>query len=531
MKTLETAPATLPEHSLGDHVAAWMEHWLMSPADPNKPLRLTREQIRFLIHWYAITDEGRWVWRRGMLRRPKGWGKDPLSACIGLAELLGPTRFSHWEDGYAVGKPAHEALVQVGAVSEAQTRTTTSVLDTVISERLREKHDLTVRAMSTKGTVNGRPVTMNPITSSARSAEGARVTAFISNEVQHWLRQNGGWDMSKVIRRNLTKSPDGSARELSITNAHEPGESSVAEMDDDGWRKMRKAGGFCDILLDTREPILPTSFALTDIDLLREALTIAYGDSYWLDLDRIIAEIQDPRTTESEAHRFYLNRLVAGTSKWMNPSDLDRAWRDWAVPAAGSPIAVGFDGSRTRDATAIVCTDMISGFQWVAGVWESDHSGEWEVPEAEVNGVMDRIFDTWRVSRLYCDPAYWEEALANWAKKWPDQVAAWWIAGSTLLRTARSVTAFKEAMIREEIPWGGIAHPAYRRHMLHAVARPYQADVDEGRLHSIGKTSKTSTSNIDIAVAAVMSWQAKLDAIAAGWKPPVQFKVRRRPNA
>jgi len=526
----ETLPASLPERSLGEHVVAWMERWLRSPADIRDPLRLTDEQVRFVMHWFAVDERGRWVWRRGTLRRPKGWGKDPLATCLALAELVGPVRFDRFESGMVLGRHAQFANVQIGGTAEAQTRTTTSLLAPLVSDELRERHSLDIRDKRVKGvSIDGLPVELRPVTTSARSAEGARITAFISNETQHWLSTNGGHAMSDVIRRNLAKSPDGSARELSITNAHDPGEESVAALDDEAWRAQQMAGGGGDLLLDTREPLIDSGFDVDDDGELRAALGIAYGDSWWIDIERLMAECRDPRTSDAQRQRFYLNRLVAGDRSWLDPSIVDAAWRDWPLPEPGTGVSVGFDGSRTIDATAIVCTSMDSGFQWVAGVWERDYSADWSVPADEVNETVERIFDTWRVSNMYADPAWWEDDVWRWQGRWPESVTAVWMRGSARLRTARMTTAYRGALARQEAVWGGAAAGrVFRRHLLSAVERPLQAHIDDGRLHTIAKKSASATASIDIAVAAVLSWQARGDAVASGWRLPVRFSARRR---
>ena len=533
MDSLETLPAGLPEHSLGDHVVAWMEAWLRSPADPLEPLRLTGEQIRFLLWWYAVDEDGRFLFRRGVLRRPKGWGKDPLCAFICMAELMGPVRFDRWEDGMPVGRPAVQAYVQVAAVSEAQTRNTTTMLAPVASDALIEAYRVDISDKRTKAVVGGLPVELRPITKSPRSAEGPRPTCYISGETQHWIRSNGGHAMSRVIRRNLAKRPGGSARELAITNTHEPGEESVAEKDDAAWRKQQESGGG-DILMDHREPALPEDFDFSDDDQLRAALEAAYGEAWWIDLDRLIAEIRDPDTTEAEAKRFYLNLLVAGAGAWMDPSAIDAARRHGPVPAAGAPIAVGFDGSRTLDSTALVCTSMEGCLQWVAGVWERPPGAVgWEVPAAEVEEVVDRVFGTWTVARMYADPAWWQEEVWQWCGRWPDQVAAWWITGSTRGRTARAVTAYRGALMRQECTWGGAAGDVFRRHVLNAVRRPLQGEPEdddgpEGGYHTIAKQSRRSSRVIDAAMAGMLSWRARGDAIAAGWEPPVRPRALPR---
>ena len=178
------------------------------------------------------------------------------------------------------------------------------------------------------------------------------------------------------------------------------------------------------------------------------------------------------------------------------------------------------------DATGIVCTSMGTGHQWVAGLWERDwRLDEWEVPSEEVHETLGRIFSTWIVARMYADPAWWEDDVAVWEGRWP-QVASWHMGGSRAVATARAVTAYRGAVARAECTWGGPNGDALRRHALNAVEVPLQSHhSDGGRLHSVSKKTRRSRDCIDLAVAGVLSWQARLDALAAGWTPPRRLRT------
>ncbi|WP_328676703.1 hypothetical protein OG905_23275 [Streptomyces sp. NBC_00322] len=49
-------------------------------------------------------------------------------AVVSLVEFVGPSRFSHWEDGQPVGVPHPQAWVQIAAVSRDQTRNTMTLM-------------------------------------------------------------------------------------------------------------------------------------------------------------------------------------------------------------------------------------------------------------------------------------------------------------------------------------------------------------------------------------------------------------------
>ena len=530
------AATTLPDHepkrTIGWDVIRWCESLMQSPMGDGTPLRFTIEQGRFIAWWFAVDADGRWLYRRGVLRRAKGWGKDPLGAILALVEMVGPCRVAGWDSaGEPVGGPVSQPYVGVAAVSEDQTRNTTSMLDVVASTDLVARHRLKlgVSGLSRGRTTGGARAELRPMTTSWRASEGKRLTAVILGESQHLRAANGGHEMAAVLNRNLAKAPDGSARMLTITNAHEPGEDSVAERDEEAWQAQQAAGGG-DILLDTRYAVVDDRFNVRDEAQMIPALAAAYGDSVWVDLGRFAADAADPATPPAHIMRFNLNRITAGAAKWMDPQAWDAASSLGPICDAGDAISVGFDGSRTRDATGIVCTSMQTGLQWAAAVWERDWrlhpDGDdgWEVPEGEVVEAVERIFATWPVARMYADPAWWQETVARWCGRW-EQAAAWQMGGGRVVATARAVTAYRGAVSRCEARWGGPNGDVFRRHVLNAVERPLQAHQQgEENLHTVAKASRRSRGCIDLAVAAVLSWQARLDALAAGWKPEVKFR-------
>src|SRR5690606_4659609 len=120
----------LPDKTLGWQVIGWCARYLRN--DEGEPWSFTDEQMRFILHWFAVDERGRFIHQTGVLQRMKGWGKDPLLACLSLVELCGPSRFSHWdENGQPVGKRHPRPWVQVAAVSQSQTKNTMRMLPTL----------------------------------------------------------------------------------------------------------------------------------------------------------------------------------------------------------------------------------------------------------------------------------------------------------------------------------------------------------------------------------------------------------------
>ena len=252
MKALATLPDGLPDLTIGWDMIAWCQKWLQQPDGPNagSEWRFTDEQLRFLAWWYAVDDDGWFVYRRGTLRRAKGWGKDPLAGVIGIAELLGPCRFDEFVDGEPTGRRHPAPWIQIGATSLEQTRTTTTILPALLPQATRKTYRMEVMKELVYANIGDARGRLEAVSNSFRSAEGSRTTLFVMNETQHWLKSNHGHDMAAVVRRNLAKSRDGSARALGLTNAYDPGEDSQAERDHKSWVEQQRPsmwarGTFC----------------------------------------------------------------------------------------------------------------------------------------------------------------------------------------------------------------------------------------------------------------------------------------------
>ncbi|WP_197701703.1 hypothetical protein [Micromonospora echinospora] len=82
LTTIEAFPLDGSIKTLGWGVVDWVEAWLLQPDgdEAGEPYRLTREQLNFVLWFYAVDDRGRFIYRRAVLRRAKGWGKARSSA-------------------------------------------------------------------------------------------------------------------------------------------------------------------------------------------------------------------------------------------------------------------------------------------------------------------------------------------------------------------------------------------------------------------------------------------------------------------
>lgn len=416
--------------SLGWELLDWWSDLLPSPRDADQPLVFTDEQARLLVEWYRIDPRtGRYLFRRGMSRRSKGWGKSPVEAAKALAELAGPVRFGGWD---AVGRPVGRpwgtagdpaAWVQIGAVSEDQTENTHSVVyefltanDGAAAEALNIDAGLT-RSYLRDGKRKGK---LEPVTAAAGSREGQPITYAVLDETHLWTPRNGGVRLARTLRRNVAKM-DG--RSYETTNSFEPGEMSVAEASHKA-AEQGAAGVFCDAV--EADPI--------DIDeatdeQLEVALRKPYGDSWWVDLRRLVADIRDPDTPREDAERFFFNWNRKGGGKAVDPKRWAELVDAEVVVADKTRIGLGFDGSISQDATALVaCTAEGHLFVPTVGgeptIWMRPVNApkDWRMPRTAIGDAVAAVFDRFDVGRMLCDPPKWQTEIERWAERWGDEV-------------------------------------------------------------------------------------------------------------
>jgi hypothetical protein len=232
-----------------------------------------------------------------------------------------------------------------------------------------------------------------------------------------------------------------------------------------------------------------------------------------LDLDSIENEAADlVKRDSSQAARFYGNVLVAGSGAAF---DLERwnaiARPDYVVPS-GSAIVLGFDGSRYDDDTALIATEILTGYQWPLGIWHP--LADRPIPVDEVDTTVRAAFEGYTVWRMYADPPKWESWIATWAGLYGEKVVVeWWT--TRLKPMAHALAAYEHA-----ITAGELSHSGDRQFSIHIgnAVRHYLGFRDDAGLPLwvVRKDRPSSDLKIDSAVAGALSWEARNDAITAG---------------
>lgn len=457
--------------------------------------------------------------RRSQIVMPQKAGKGPLTASQVALEGVGPAVFHGfaeagdgydcrdwgcgcgwayaYEPGEAMARPWPTPLIQVTATSEDQTGNIYDAFRPMVTEGPLADLIPKVGEMFTRLPGGGR---IDTVTSSATSRLGQRVTFVAQDETGIWTRQNGMVHVAETQRRGLAGM---GGRAVETLNAWDPAEESVG-------RRTAEAKAR-DVFRYHRLPP-----ARLDYRKKRDRTKIhrfVYAGCPWVDLDAIEAEAAELLEVDpGQAERFFGNRPSSGQGKAFN---LDR----WAELGGQDPIApgrrvvLGFDGSRFDDSTALVATDVESGVQQLVGLWEDDGTDDWEVPADEVDAAVTEAFSTWKVWRLYADPPGWDDWINTWHGRWRKRVVRWHT--NQQKRMAYAVRRWADALKSGDATH--VDDDDLTAHVGHAQRRPTKIRDEDGRfMWTIYKSHPTSPLKIDAAVASILSWEARGDAIAAG---------------
>jgi hypothetical protein len=515
--------------TLGPQVCDFIEQNLVfGPGDlRGQPAVLDDEKLALIYRMYEVHPQGhalagRRRFKRCALSLVKGVAKTELAAWIAACELHpeAPVRCIGWtKDGEPIGGPVTDPYIALVAYTEEQSDELAYTALKVILEEGPLKDDFDIgldRILRKKGGGIAQSLSGSP-----NARDGARTTYQHFDE-SHRLISQRHKDAHKTMLANIPKRKIADAWTLETTTAFEPGTGSVAES------TMEYARAVADGLVEDSSLFFFHRSASDDHDFateqgFRDAVIEASGVSAaWRDIDAIVGLWKDPTADRAYLERVYCNRLVKGSTQAFDVVQWKALERPDHPVKPGAQIVLGFDGAMFHDSTGLVATDIETGFQWAPGVWEcppnankGPGSPQWQVPTHEVDAAVRRLFAEYRVWRMYADPPYWQSWIAAWAGEFgAEQVIAWWTNRRRQMTYALNnfTTAIGEGKISHD------GDKRMTRHLANARRKDLPGERDEqGKpLWLIQKDRPDSTNKIDVAMASVLSWQARTDAIAAG---------------
>ena len=518
-----------PWPTLGPQVCALLEERCVhGPGDlRGEPYRLDAEKRALVYRWYEVYPQGhpragKRRFKRVGLSVRKGTAKTELAAAIVFAELHpeGPVRCDGFDAlGCPVGVPVKDPYIPMVAYTEEQTSDLAyGALMVMVSEGAdADLFDVGLeRIMRVAGDGKAQALATSP-----DSRDGARTT-FQHFDETHRFTLPRLREAHQTMLANIPKRMLADPWSLETTTTYTPGEGSVAEGTHE-YAELVAKGKTKDrsLFFFHREATPQPGEDLSDGEQLRAAIREASGPAIaaWPDfegqVDYVASLYNQPDTDRSYFERVWLNRRVqAGrqafdAARWAELGDTD-----FVVPKR-ELITIGFDGAQFRDATALIGTHVETGFQWPIGIWECPPGAtDWECPEDEVTEALAGAFDTWKVWRVYADPPWWDGTIKQWQGRWgDDKVQEWWTNRPKQIGYA--LRAYKRAMQAGDVRNSG--DPVFAQHIANARKRYIKVLDDQGQpLWVIEKERHDSPFKIDGAMAGVLSWDARNDAIASG---------------
>lgn len=527
-----------PWPSLGRELCAFLEaRCVHGPGDlKGKPYTLDDDKRAFVYRMYEVYPRdhpraGKRRFKRCVLSLRKGTAKTELAAAVAYAELHpeGPVRTDGWRKvgrlWEPVGAPVNDPYIPMVAYTEEQTEDLAYAALYVMCEQGLDADlfdiglDRIIR-LDGRGRADGKAVAL---ASAPDARDGAR-TSFQHVDEPHRFTLPRHVETHETMLQNIPKRPIADPWTLETSTTYTPGEGSVMEAaheeaDAIAVGKVHDPTYF----FFHREATPRDGEDLDDPAQLRAAIREASGPAIatWPDFE---GQVESIATLYHQAKRrgnaWYWERVWLNRRRQSGRQAFDvTRWRDliragFVIPD-GDPVAAGFDGSRWRDATALVLTD-IDGFQHAFRIWEHDGTEGWKVPEGEVDAAVDEVFRRWNVARLYGDPAQgWDVALARWSGRYGHKrVMEFYTDSRNQRRTGTMFRAYHSA-----IRGGDLSHdgdPVMYEHIGNACRRLLPAvDEDGVPLWTIEKERRDSAKKIDYAMAGGLSWQARLDSIAA----------------
>lgn len=533
-----------------------------------EPAVLDQETVAFVYRLYEVMPkghplEGRRRFQRGALELRKGLAKTEKAAWITFCELHpeAPVRANGFErDGtLRQGRPVKFPYIPMMAVTEEQvSELAYGVLKYVVEEGpdadLFDTSLERIVRLDDRGRAEGMAV---PVSNAPGSRDGA-LTTFQHFDEPHRLYLPSQKNAHETMAANLTKRPLEDPWALYTSTAGLPGQNSIQEdvrAEAEGIARgeiedpqlfffARWAGDtHTDLVARPRTETQPEVTKRQALENRVAAIAEATGPAGEFGPGQFLSAAKQwdrPKADHSYLERVWLNRWRRSGSRFFDLPRVRELGRPQKLIPKGAFVTLGFDGARYRDATAFVMTEIATGLQQLVGLWERPADlpadAHWEVSEAEVTDTLAALMRDYDVWKLYGDPPHWTESMGAWSARWEDQVEEFWTANRKAM--AYAARSYSEAIAGGTVTFGGldkdhslglafVPHDDLIRHMGNAGKRDSRLLDDEGQpLYLMQKPDGKQEFKFDAAMAATLSWKARLDAIATGAKPKKKTRVR-----
>lgn len=482
----------------GADFAWWCEHKLEHSVDEfdGEPFVLEDWQRRFVDEALTVEDDGRsHRWRSVALVLPRKNGKTAILAAYALYRVM--------EDE---GMP--EVLLAAASDKQAGRLFDAAVAMVRRSQWLNER--LTIRAYVGEIERKDGEGKILRMSSSPERLHGYNPSLVICDELAQWV--------TPTLRKAYAALTSGggarkAAQTFSISTAgeaHQRLESILGRLIDgneaDG--EVERHGALTISRNPAAQLLVFNYSAQTDDPSDTKAIKGANPAS-WITEEFLARQAANPELTKAEFLQLHACVWAQSDVQWIAPE----VWKALAHPEkqlqGGDRIALGFDGAMFHDSTVLVACRLEDGFIAPLASWECPpgHAGEgWEVPREAVDAELAEAMSTYEVVKAYFDPPYWQTDIARWHNEYGDVVMEWPTA--SMSRIGPALERFGTDALR-----GAFSHSGdgmLHRHVVNARTAPTRGG------YKLEKPGRASEEKIDGAIAAVLAYEARCDAVAEG---------------
>lgn len=512
-----------PWPTLGPQVCAFIEAYgVYGPGElAGEPYRVEPDWRAWLYRAYEVFPKGhpmagRRRFKRCYEEKRKGTAKTEKAMLVAFAESHpdGPVRCDGFDAaGEPVGVGVRSPYIPLVSYTVEQTEDLGfNVLRFILeNSELGSDYDVgleRILLLDKRGREAGK---ITPVAAAPNSRDGARTTHQHFDE-PHRMTLPRLIKAHSTMVENTYKRVGADAWTNYTSTAGDINEESVAS-DMRQYAQAVDAGEVDDPRLWFFSRFAPADMPTETPEQVRAVLDEATGPATWSgDLDGLVARWFEPKTDRSYFRRVWFNQWVAGGDKAFDAARWDELGDGVGSVADGELVTLGFAGSRFGVA-GLVASTVVDGRVTVWERFEAPEGGK--IAEADVTEAMVAAFDRFQVWRLYVNPPPWEAAIDEWRGLFGERRVIDWSINRPR-QWAAACRLFRKAIDDGDLVHGGNA--ALGEHVGACIkhAEPYEDETGQP-LWTV--RAPDAEHPIVLAVAAVLSWEARGDAIAAGAQP------------
>jgi phage terminase large subunit-like protein len=320
----------------GADVARFLAEYLRHTKGPSAglPFLLEPWQRAFVDEFYSRDDEGRRVYRLGILGIPRGNGKSPLAAGLALFELL--TRRDSPDVFCAAASRDQARIVFNFARSFVESGPLIEHLKVGRNEIISEQNLGALRTISADGALqhglSPSAAIIDELWAFTSTRQEEVITAFATamhKRIDSFMLAitTAGYDRATVLGRMYGEA-------LERLELEHPDDCLTVGRDEENGTLLWWYGA-------------PEGAEIDD-----EAMWRRCNPASWLDLRDLRRQRRSPGTTEADFRRLHLDQWTVGEHVWISPERWAGCRGETEIPK-GSQVFVGVDASFSDDATAV----------------------------------------------------------------------------------------------------------------------------------------------------------------------------------